>query len=71
MSVLLHLILAKVPTVVIKDYLAKGFQTNYRGQILAAPWEEAAGKDTNFRYNFTAPQYQIVAGPIRYTPEVR
>ena len=65
------MILAKVPTVVIEDYLAKGFQTNYRGQILAAPWEEAEGKDTNFRYNFTAPQYQIVAGPIRYTPEVR
>ena len=67
------MILAKVPTVVIEDYLAKGFQTNYRGQILAAPWEEAlaVGQDTTFRYNFTAPQYQIVAGPIRYTPEVR
>ena len=65
------MIRAKIPSVVIKDYLAKGFQTNYRGQILAAPWEEAEGKDTTFRYGFTGTDYEVVPGPIQYTPEVR
>ena len=65
------MIIAKVPTVVIKDYLAKGFQTNYRGQILAAPWRGAINEDTTFRYGFTGVDYKLVPGPIQYTPEVR
>ena len=66
-----NMIRAKVPTVVIKDYLANGFQTNYRGQILAAPWEGAVGQDTTFRYGFTGADYEVVPGSIQYTPEVR
>ena len=66
-----NMIRAKVPTVVIKDYLANGFQTNYRGQILAAPWEGAVGQDTAFRYGFIGADYEVVPGSIQYTQEVR
>ena len=65
------MIRAKIPSVVIKDYLAKGFQTNYRGQILAAPWRGAMDQDTTFRYSFTGTDYELVPGSIQYTPEIR